>query len=114
MAMGREFLPPEDADSWGEFHARLEAEQAGADTPLTPLSWWIGGSLFAVMLFTCAYAFQDGGWWRWLVWLALFGVLIAMAVRAVDRADRRRARAVELGRLYDAWVDHMERHSPTR
>jgi hypothetical protein len=23
MAMGREFLPPEQADNWGEFHARL-------------------------------------------------------------------------------------------
>ena len=113
MAMGREFQPPEDADSWGEFHARLESEQASADIPLTPRSWFAGAALFAIMLLTCAYAFRDGGWWRWLIWLAVIGALIVVATRAVERADRRRARAVELGRLYDAWVEHVERHSPT-
>jgi hypothetical protein len=113
MAMGHEFLPPEEADSWGEFHARLEFEAASAASPLTPLWWAVAGSLFGVMLFTSFSAFQDKHWWLWLGWLALLGTLLAMAARAVTRADRRRARAVELGRLYDAWADHLERHSPT-
>jgi len=111
--MGREFLPPEDADSWGEFHARLEFEAASADGPLAPLWWSVAGSLFAVMLFTCAYALQDRHWWLWAGWLSMLGLLGLMAARAVARADRRRARAVELGRLHDAWADHVERHSPT-
>jgi hypothetical protein len=111
MAMGREHLPPEEADSWGEFHARLELEQAASDGPLMPLWQVAGGLLFAAMLFTCAYAFQDRHWWLWLSWLSLFGVLGVMAARAVERAERRRARAVELGRMYDAWVDHVERCS---
>jgi hypothetical protein len=42
--------------------------------------------------------------------LAIVGV---MAVRATDRADRARERAVELQRLEDAWLDHLKRHSPT-
>jgi hypothetical protein len=114
MAMGREHLPPpEEADSWGEFHARLEVEQASSDGPLNPLWRIAAGFLFAAMLFTGAYAFQDRHWWLWLCWLSLFGVLGVMAARAVDRADRRRARAVELRRMHDAWVDHVERCSPT-
>jgi hypothetical protein len=113
MAMGRQFLPPEEADSWGEFHARLEFESANADVPPTA-RWWAGfGSLFGVMLFTCVDAIADRHWWLWLGWLALLGVLLVMAGRAVARADRRQARAAELGRLYDAWTDHLERHSPT-
>ena len=44
MAMGREHLPPEEADSWGEFHARLELEQAASDGPLMPLWQVAGGS----------------------------------------------------------------------
>jgi hypothetical protein len=113
MAMGREYLPPEEADCWGEFHARLELEQARSGSPLTPLWRVVGGALFGVMLFICAYAFQDRHWWLWLGWLSLFGVLGVMAARAVERADRRRARAVELGRMHDAWTDHLERRAPT-
>ncbi|MCW2894286.1 MAG: hypothetical protein JWO75_3775 [Actinomycetia bacterium] len=59
--------------------------------------------------FTCAYAFQDRHWWLWVGWLSMLGVLGVMAARA----DRQRARAVELGRLYDSWTDHVECHSPT-
>jgi hypothetical protein len=35
-----------------------------------------------------------------------------MAARAVARADRQRARAAELARLHDAWIEHLERGSP--
>ncbi|MGH3277743.1 MAG: hypothetical protein ACRDNW_01225 [Trebonia sp.] len=112
--MGREFLPPEDAGSWGEFHARLELEQDGTGSRLTPLWWGGAGVLFAVMLFTCAYAFQDRHWWLWVCWLSLLGILCVMSARAAARADRRRARAAELATLHDAWVEHLERRPPTR
>jgi hypothetical protein len=48
MAMGREFLPPEEADSWGEFHARLEFEAADPGPLLIPVWWTVGGLLFGV------------------------------------------------------------------
>jgi hypothetical protein len=113
MAMGREFLPPEQADSWGEFHARIEFEEANSDQPLLPLWWSVAGLLFGIGLVFCAYAMQGGHWWLWLCTLAPLGVVGVMAMRAVDRADRARARAAELARLHDAWLDHLERRSPT-
>ena len=112
MAMGREFLPPEQADCWGEFHARLEFEEADPGHPLLPLWWSFAGLLFGLTLICCAYAFQGGRWWLWLCMLALLGVLGVMAARAVARADRERARAAELARLHDAWIEHLERGSP--
>jgi hypothetical protein len=113
MAMGREFLPPEQADSWGEFHARLEFEAADPGHPLIPVWWIVGGLLFGVGLICCAYALQGGRWWLWLCMLASLGVVGVMAARAVERADRERARAAELARLHDAWLAHLERGSPT-
>jgi hypothetical protein len=115
MAVGRDFLPPEDADSWSEYHARLELEAAaGGASWLRPLCWAIAGALFSVGLICCAYGFQDHSLWLWLCMFASFGVLGVMAARAVDRVDREKARAVELLRLRDAWDEHLERHSPTR
>ena len=35
--MARDFLPPEHADSWGEFHARLEYEMERQRGGLAPL-----------------------------------------------------------------------------
>lgn len=110
MNMGRSTpLPPEEADSWGEFHARLEIEAAGlgSGSPLTPLWWAIGGALFGTALICSAYATKDG-WWLWLCTLASLGVVGVMAARAVDRADRERARAAQIARLQDAWLDHLE------
>ena len=113
--MGRSvpLLPPEEADSWGEFHARLEREAAGHGRPLTPLWWSIAGLLFGTALVCCAYALQGGRWWLWVCMLGLLGIVGTMAARAVDHADRQRARAIELGRLWDAWDDHVQRGSPT-
>ena len=112
MAVGREFLPPEEADSWGEYRARLEFEAANPPgSPLAPLWWIVAAMVFAAALFSCAYAIQDRRWWLWLCMLAALGVLGVMAARAVERADRRRARAVELRRLEDAWQQHLDRHS---
>lgn len=107
--MGRDSLPPEQADSWGEFHARLEFAAADPGSRLTPAWWSIAGLLFAAALISCAYATQGRHWWLWLCMLASLGVPGVMAVRAAERADRERARAAELRRLRDAWLAHLER-----
>jgi hypothetical protein len=112
--MGREFLPPEQADSWGEFHARLELELERQGGALAPLWSAVAGLLYGATLICCAYAFTDRHWWLWLGWLASFAVVLTMASRAVRRADSRRARAIELARLKDAWQDHLDRGSTTR
>jgi hypothetical protein len=77
MAMGREFLPPEEADCWSEYHARLELEAAGGrhGDRLRPLWGAVAGALFAVGLISCAYAFQDHHWWLWLCVFASLGVV---------------------------------------
>jgi hypothetical protein len=41
------------------------------------------------------------------------GIVGVMAARAVERADRERGRRAELRELHDAWIDHLERGSPT-
>jgi hypothetical protein len=106
MAMGREVLLPEQADCWGEFNARLEMELESNDSWLTPLWWAVGGLLFASSLVSSAYAFQDHHWWLWLCMLAALAADFMLAVRALDRAERRSARTAELARLQDAWRDH--------
>ena len=112
--MARDFLPPEQADSWGEFNARLELELEGQRDLLTPLLSAVAGLLFGMTLIGCAYAFTDRHWWLWVGWLASFAVVLAMAARAVRRADSRRARAIELARMRDAWLGHLDRGFPTR
>jgi hypothetical protein len=112
--VAREFLPPEQAESWGEFNARLELELEGQRDLLTPVWSAVAGLLFGMTLIGCAYAFTDRHWWLWVGWLALLAVVLAMAARGVRRADSRRARAIELARLRDAWQDHLDRESPTR
>ena len=113
MAMGRDFLPPEDADSWGEFRARLEFELAGQGSWLTPLWGVVAALLFVVALLSTGYAMQYHRPWLWLPALGSLGVLGVMAVRGVERADRRRAREAELGLFEDAWHEHLARVSPT-
>jgi hypothetical protein len=111
MAVGREFLPPEDADSWGEFHARLEFELADQGSWLTP-AWGVAAALlFVAALLSWGYAMQYHYPWLWLTGFGALSVLGVMAVRAVNRADQRAARAVELGLLEDAWQEHLARVS---
>jgi hypothetical protein len=109
MAMGREFLLPEHADSWGEFNARLERELECRDHDhrLTPLWWSLGGLLFGLALVSCAYAFQGHRWWLWLCMVAALAADLAMAIRALDRAEREASRRAELTRMQEAWEDHL-------
>jgi len=110
--MGRSVLPPEDADSWGEFRARLELENAAMGSLWTPVWWAIAGLLFVTVLLSSAYAMRDDRWWLWLIMLAALGFLLVLAVRGADHADRERMRAAELGRLEDAWQDHLGKRWP--
>jgi CHASE2 domain-containing sensor protein len=114
MTMGRSALPsrPEEADSWGEFHARLEAELAGRHSPWTSVGWAVAGLLFGTALICNAYALTDGGWVLWVGMLAALGVVGVLATRAVSRADRNRARALELAELQDAWRQHLDYGAP--
>jgi len=110
--MSREFLPPEEADSWGEFRARLEFELAEQGSWLTPLWGVVAAALFVVALLSSGYAMQYHRPLLWLCALASLGPLGVMALRAVEQADRRRARAAELGVFEDAWQEHLARVSP--
>jgi hypothetical protein len=114
IIVGRSADPPprpEDADSWGEFNARLEMELDRQGNRMTPVWWALAGVLFAAGLISNAYAYQGGHWWLWLCMLASLGIVLMMAFRAVDRADRNRDRERELASLQDAWQEHR---SPTR
>jgi hypothetical protein len=113
MAMGRSVQPPEDAGSPGEFNARLELAEAELDRTQTPL--WRGAAwlLFMIVLVLGAYAVQGGHWWLWPCLLAPLGALGAMAVRAAERAERQGARAAEPGQMHEAWLDYLQRRSPT-
>lgn len=112
--MGRSVPPPEDADSWGEYRARLEFERAAGQSLWTPVWWAIAGLLFATALLSCAYAIHDDRWWLWLIMLASLGFVGVLAVRGVEHADRERARRAELAMLEDAWLDHLGTRSPRR
>jgi hypothetical protein len=116
MAMGRRarVLPPEQADSWGEFHARLELEAAAPGSWTTPLCWSLAGVLLSVSLICCNYALQDRHWWLWVAMFAALAIDGVMAARAVDGADKRRARTMELQRLHEAWLEHVDRCSRSR
>lgn len=112
MTMGRSVLRPEDADSWGEFRARLEFERTAGQSLWTPAWWAIAGLLFAAGLLSCAYAISDHRWWLWLVMLACLGFVLVLAVRGAEYADKERERASELLKLEDAWLDHLAKRSP--
>jgi hypothetical protein len=113
MAMGREFFRPEDADSWGEFRARLEFELAEGGSWLTPLWGVVAAMLFVAALLSVGYAMQEHWPLMWLSTLASVSVLGVMSFRAVERADQRRARAAELSLLEEAWHEHLAQVSPT-
>jgi hypothetical protein len=98
---------PEDADSWGEFNARLERETDSLKSPLTVWWWTAAVALFGTGLMSGGYALTDGGWWLFPCALAPLLAAGLMSVREVDRATRARVRAAELDRLRTAWLDHL-------
>jgi fatty acid desaturase len=108
MAMGQAATRPEDADSWGEFHARLEAEMADPGGQLMPLWWTVGVLAFVTGLMSWGYAFEPGDWWLWPCGLAALAVAGTLAARAITRAERRRDRMAELNQMWDAWLDHSQ------
>jgi hypothetical protein len=118
MAMGREgkSLPPEDADSWGEFRARrVEEESAVRTRPVSPLwSGLVGLLIPASIGLDYALAVKGGvGLSLRLVAVALLAVAGVMAARAMRRAERQRTRARELDRLQSLWEEHLDLRSPT-
>jgi hypothetical protein len=110
--MGRELPPPEHADSWGEFHARIEQERAALGGPWSPLWRSVAAVLFVVGLLFCAYGSQDGHWWLWAGMLVSLAIVATMASRAMTNAERNGNRAAELDHMEQEWQAHLERHSP--
>jgi len=72
----------------------------------------VAAALFVVALLSTGYAMQYHRPLLWLCALASLSALGVMALRAVERADRRRARAAELSLFEDAWQEHLARVSP--
>jgi hypothetical protein len=116
MAMGRAQAPrkrPEDADSWGEFHACLEREAADWGSPLVPLWWLVGVLCFVTALMSSAVALSSRQvlWWPWVCLLGSLALGGVLAARAVRRADERRTRRAQLIELEAAWLEHLARSS---
>ena len=112
MAVGREGLPPEDADTYEEFRARLRQEEAaGPKRVVSPL--WSG--LVALVIPTGIVFGLTGAASLPLklgAAVALAAVLV-MAMRSFRRTERRQARAIELDRLQNAWQESLGRRSPS-
>ena len=105
--MGRDIPPPELADSWGEFRARLELERAATESPWIPL-WWVAGALlFGAGMVCCTFAVQAKDWVLWVGMLVPLLAAGVLAARGVARADRRSTRAAQLRELEDAWERHL-------
>ena len=94
--MGRDFPPPELAESWGEYLARLDREQATQQNRWIPLWWAIGTMLFVTGLIFCAYATQSKNWLLWVGMLAPLTAAGVLAVRALDRAERIATKRTQL------------------
>ena len=108
-------LPPEDADSWDEFHARRVAEEAVRMRPVSPLWSGLVGLLIAASV-GLNYVSTLKGTVRLsvlLVMIAVLAVVGVMAARAVHRAERQRTRAIELDRLQSLWEERLDLRSPT-
>ena len=105
---------PEDADSWGEFHACLEREAADPGSPFIVLWWVVGVLCFVTALISSGYAMSATHviWSLWAYTLVSLAVVGVLAARAVQYADQRRARRAELIELEDAWRQHLHRSQP--
>jgi peptidoglycan/LPS O-acetylase OafA/YrhL len=110
--MGRDLPPPGYADSWGEFHARMEQERAALSGRWSPLWRSAAAVLCVVGLLFCAYGLQDGHWWLWVGMIVSLAIVATMASRAMSNAERNSDRAAELHYMEQEWQAHLERHSP--
>jgi TRAP-type C4-dicarboxylate transport system permease large subunit len=112
MAMGREGLPPEDADTYEEFRARLKQEQTAAPKrTISPL--WSG---LVGLLIPADIIFGLKGAVSLPVKLGVAVVLAAilvMAMRSFRRTERQQARSIELDRLQNAWQESLVQRSPS-
>ncbi len=64
MRRSADALPrPEDADSWGEFNARLERETDSLKSPLTVWWWTAAVALFGAGVMFGSYALTGRDWW---------------------------------------------------
>ena len=107
--MGRDLLLPEHADSWNEFRARVEQEQAAQGGLVPGLCRTAAGLFFVSGLILIASAVQGGPKWLWLVAAALLGMVGVMAVRAMSNAERRASRIAQLSLLEQAWQEREGR-----
>ncbi len=112
MAVNREGLPPEDADTHEEFRNRLEQEEAAAPKrAISPL--WSG---LVGLLIPADIIFGLKGAVSLPLKLGLAVVLVAilvMAMRTFRRTERQQARAIELDRLRNAWQESLGQRSPS-
>ena len=111
--MGRDLPPPELADSWGEFHARIEMERSAQENGRSACWRAVAALVFVAGLVCCAYALQGGQPWLWPAAMAAFAVVGVMASRALDNAEREGLRSSQLEVMERAWEAHLERHSPS-
>jgi hypothetical protein len=105
--------PPEDADSWGEYRARLEWEEAEQPGLLSVACRVAAALLFVIGLLSGGYALTYHHWWMWLCSVAAFAVLFKMATRAKANLDREGERAAQLEMLDRMWQARVERRSPS-
>lgn len=110
--MGRDLPPPEQAESWDEFHDRIDWEwydRMSRRSLWNPFWMTIGALLFVGALITCTYAVQGGHWWLWLVMLTPLVIGGVMAARVLDKAERDGKRLSELELLERAWAELPDR-----
>lgn len=112
MAMGREGMPPEDADTYDEFRARLQQEEAARPKrAVSPL--WSG---VVGLLIPASIIFQLKGSASVPLKVGVvvvFAAFVVLAMRSFRRTERQQARAIELERLQNAWQDLLGRRSPS-
>jgi membrane protein implicated in regulation of membrane protease activity len=112
MAMGREGLPPEDADTYDEFRARLRQEEAaGPKRAVSPL--WSG--LVALVIPTgIIFGLTGAASLPLKVGAAVvLAAILVMAMRTFRRTERQQARSIELDRLRNAWQESLGQRSPS-
>jgi hypothetical protein len=112
MAMGGEGLPPEDADTYEEFRARLKQGEAAAPKRAIPPLW----SGLVGLLIPADIVFGLKGAVSLPLKLGVAVVLAAilvMAMRTFRRTERQQARASELDRLQNAWQESLGQRSPS-